>query len=54
MQKLAVIVESMNQGECLPGKMMTFRGLIENHRTLKLVNTEATTMHGYEMNIRAR
>ena len=53
LQKLAVILEPVNQVKCLPKTMMTFRGFIEKYRTLKLANRKGTTRHGYEANIRA-
>jgi len=52
LQKLAVILEPINQAKCRPKTMMTFRGFIEKYRTLKLVNKKGTTVHGYETNIR--
>jgi hypothetical protein len=53
LQKLAVILEPINQAKCRPKTMMTFRGFIEKYRTLKMVNQKGTTVHGYETNIRA-
>ena len=53
LQKLAVILEPINQVRCRPKTMMTFRGFIEKYRTLKLANKKGTTVHGYETNIRA-
>jgi integrase len=52
-QKLAVILEPINDAKQRPKKMMTFRGFIEKYRTLKLANKKGTTVHGYETNIRA-
>ncbi len=52
-QKLAVILEPINDGRHRPKKMMTFRGFIEKYRSLKLANKKGTTVHGYETNIRA-
>jgi hypothetical protein len=52
-QKLAVILEPINDAKHRPKKMMTFRGFIEKYRTLKLANKKGTTVHGYETNIRA-
>ena len=52
-QKLAVILEPINDAKHRPKKMMTFRGFIEKYRSLKLVNRKGTTVHGYETNIRA-
>jgi hypothetical protein len=52
-QKLAVILEPINDAKHRPKKMMTFRGFIEKYRSLKLANKKGTTMHGYETNIRA-
>ena len=52
-QKLAVILEPINDGKHRPKKMMTFRGFIEKYRSLKLANKKGTTVHGYETNIRA-
>jgi integrase len=52
-QKLAVILEPINDVKCKPKKMMTFRGFVAKYRSLKLVNKKGTTVHGYETNIRA-
>jgi hypothetical protein len=52
-QKLAVILDPINDVKHRPKKMMTFRGFIEKYRTLKLANKKGTTVHGYETNIRA-
>jgi site-specific recombinase XerC/predicted DNA-binding transcriptional regulator AlpA len=52
-QKLAVILEPINDAKHRPKKMMTFRGFIEKYRTLNLANKKGTTVHGYETNIRA-
>jgi Phage integrase, N-terminal SAM-like domain len=52
-QKLAVILEPINDAKHRPKKMMTFRGFIEKYRSLKLANQKGTTVHGYETNIRA-
>jgi len=52
-QKLAVILEPINDANHRPKKMMTFRGFIEKYRSLKLANQKGTTVHGYETNIRA-
>lgn len=52
-QKLAVILDPINDVNHRLKKMMTFRGFIEKYRTLKLANQKGTTMHGYETNIRA-
>ncbi len=52
-QKLAVILEPINDAKHRPKKMMTFRGFIETYRSLKLANQKGTTVHGYETNIRA-
>jgi len=53
LQKLAVILEPINDAKHRPKKMMTFRGFIKKYRTLKLANKKGTTVHGYETNIRA-
>lgn len=53
LQKLAVILEPINQAKCRPKMMMTFRVFIGKYRTLKLANKKGTTKHGYETNIRA-
>jgi len=53
LQKLAVILEPINQAKCRPKVMMSFRGFIAKYRTLKLANQKGTTVHGYETNIRA-
>jgi Phage integrase, N-terminal SAM-like domain len=52
-QKLAVILEPINDAKHRPKKMMTFRGFITKYRALKLANQKGTTVHGYESNIRA-
>lgn len=52
-QKLAAILEPINNGKCRPKTMMTFRGFIAKYRTLKLANLKGTTVHGYETNIDA-
>ena len=52
-QKLAVILDPINDVNHRPKKMMTFRGFIEKYRSLKLANQKGTTVHGYETNIRA-
>ena len=52
-QKLAVILNPINDVNHRPKKMMTFRGFIEKYRSLKLANQKGTTVHGYETNIRA-
>jgi integrase/predicted DNA-binding transcriptional regulator AlpA len=51
--KLTVILDPINDVECRPKKMMTFRGFVEKYRALKLANKKGTTVHGYETNIRA-
>jgi site-specific recombinase XerC len=53
LQKLAVMLEPINQAKCRPKMMMTFRGFIAKYRTLKLANKKGTTKRGYENNIRA-
>jgi len=53
LQKLAVVLEPINDAKYRPKKMMTFRGFIEKYRTLKLANKKGTTVHGYETNFRA-
>jgi hypothetical protein len=53
LEKLAVILEPINQAKCRPKTMMTFRGFIEKYRMLKMANQKGTTVHGYETNIRA-
>jgi site-specific recombinase XerC len=52
-QKLAVILEPINDVKHKPKKMMTFRGFIGKYRSLKLANKKGTTVDGYETNIRA-
>jgi hypothetical protein len=52
-QKLAVILEPINDAKHRPKKMMTFSGFIGKYRSLKLANKKGTTVHGYETNIRA-
>jgi predicted DNA-binding transcriptional regulator AlpA len=52
-QKLAVILEPINDAKHRPKKLMTFRGFIGIYRKLKLTNKKGTTVHGYETNIRA-
>ena len=52
-QKLAVILEPINEVNHRPKKMMTFSGFIAKYRVLKLANKKGTTVHGYETNIRA-
>jgi len=52
-QKLAVILNPINDIKHKPKKEMTFGGFIEKYRTLKLANQKGTTVHGYETNIRA-
>jgi integrase len=52
-QKLAVILEPINDAKHRPEKMMTFRGFIAKYRALKLANQKGTTVRGYETNIRA-
>lgn len=52
-QKLAVILNPINDVHHRPKKMMTFRSFIEKYRSLKLSNKKGTTVHGYETNIRA-
>ena len=53
LQKLAVILEPINQAKCRPKTMMTFRGFVAKYRMLKMANQKGTTVHGYETNIRA-
>ena len=53
LQKLAVILEPINQAKCRPKTMMTFRGFVAKYRMLKMTNQKGTTVHGYETNIRA-
>ncbi len=50
-QKLALILEPINDVKHRPKKMMTFRGFIVKYRALKLANQKGTTIHGYETNI---
>ncbi len=52
-QKLAAILNTINDSKHRPKKQMTFGGFIEKYRTLKLANQKGTTVHGYETNIRA-
>jgi integrase len=52
-QKLAAILQPINDVKHKPKKMMTFRGFIKKYRALKLANQKGTTVHGYETNIRA-
>lgn len=52
-QKLAVILEPINDVKHKPKKMMTFGGFIVKYRTLKLANKKGTTVDGYDTNIRA-
>lgn len=52
-QKLAVILDPINDAKHRPKKKMTFRGFVEKYRALKLTNHKGTTVHGYETNIRA-
>jgi len=52
-QKLAAILQPINDVTHKPKKMMTFRGFIHKYRALKLTNQKGTTVHGYESNIRA-
>jgi len=52
-QKLAVILNLINDVKQRPKRMMTFRGFIKKYRALKLANQKGTTVHGYETNIRA-
>jgi hypothetical protein len=52
-QKLAVILNPINDVKHQPKKVMTFRGFIEKYRKLKFANQKGTTAHGYETNIRA-
>lgn len=47
-QKLAVILEPINDVKHRPKKMMTFSGFIEKYRSLKLANQKGTTVHGYQ------
>jgi integrase len=51
LQKLAVILEPINQAKCRPKMIMSFRGYIAKYRALKLANLKGTTVHGYENNI---
>jgi len=52
-QKLAVILNPINDARHKPKQMMTFGGFIHKYRALKMANQKGTTMHGYETNIRA-
>jgi integrase/predicted DNA-binding transcriptional regulator AlpA len=52
-QKLAVILNPINDVKHKPKQMMTFSGFIAKYRTLKMANQKGTTVHGYETNIRA-
>ena len=52
-QKLAVVLNPINDVKHKPKKMTTFRGFIAKYRTLKMANQKGTTVHGYETNIRA-
>jgi integrase/predicted DNA-binding transcriptional regulator AlpA len=51
-QKLAVILNPINDVKHKPKKMMTFSAFIGKYRALKLANQKGTTVHGYETNIR--
>ena len=51
-QKLAVILNPINDVKRKPKKTMTFRGFIPKYRAFKLANQKGTTVHGYETNIR--
>jgi integrase len=53
-QKLAAILNPINDVKHRPKKLMSFRGFIETkYRPLKLANLKGTTVHGYETNIDA-
>lgn len=52
-QKLAVILNPINDVRHKPKQMMTFGGFIQKYRALKMANQKGTTVHGYETNIRA-
>jgi site-specific recombinase XerC len=52
-QKLAAMLEPINQTKSKPKMLMTFRGFIAKYRELKLANKKGTTVHGYETNINA-
>jgi integrase len=52
-QKLAVVLNPINDVKHKPKKMTTFGGFIAKYRTLKMSNQKGTTVHGYETNIRA-
>ncbi len=52
-QKLAAILNPINDAGHRPKKLMTFRGFIDlKYRPLKLANLKGTTVDGYETNIR--
>ncbi len=53
LQRLAVILNPINDVNHQPKKMMTFGGFIPKYRALKMANQKGTTVHGYETNIRA-
>lgn len=52
-QKLAKILEPINDFSQSSQKLITFRGFIEKYRSLKLAIKKETTARGYETNIRA-
>lgn len=52
-QKLAAILNPINDGTQKPKKQISFGGFILKYRTLKLANQKGTTVDGYENNIRA-
>ncbi|HTZ89194.1 MAG TPA: tyrosine-type recombinase/integrase [Alloacidobacterium sp.] len=51
-QKLAAILQPINDSKHKPKKLMTFRGFIPLYRAYKMANQKGTTVHGYETNIR--
>jgi predicted DNA-binding transcriptional regulator AlpA len=51
-QKLAAILQPINDSKHKPKKLMTFRGFIPLYRAYKMANQKGTTVHGCETNIR--
>ncbi|MBB5057404.1 hypothetical protein HDF16_002110 [Granulicella aggregans] len=51
-QKLAIILEPINNFDQPAKQQITFHELIGKYRSLKLPNKKRTTAHGYESNIR--
>jgi integrase len=51
-QKLAIILEPINNFNQSAKQQITFREFIGKYRSLKLPNKKRTTAHGYETNIR--